>query len=750
MYAIKKDGRHEKIMAEKIEKSVTWATEGIPGVSVSDILKATKLHFYDGIKTSYILDATIKTTYDMSSLRYPGYDSVSRNLTLQKLYKNIYGSKEPLSLSDFVKGKEHRYNYRIYEGIKKYGKLLNDALVHKRDFNYSASGLNYVVGSYGLLNRDDGSITELPQMIYMLIAIDAYLEEGVDKIIELYNDLSTFKITLPTPEMNALRSCDYSKTKTIDGVTYFEAKMDYASCCLIRIGDSLESWAAGDKAILNHTAASAGVGVDIADIASIGDLVKNGTIVHGGKIPEIDSIKAQINKSQQNGRRGSGTPYINFFDPEIEEILALKSPRTEEKKRINELSYGIKLNDLFYDRVLNGGVISLFSVRDVPGLLEAFYKKDTSEFKRLYELGEKESLYKSQINARELISVIAQETLETSSHYTMNIDYANQNTTYKNPITQANICVEDIVPTLPISDNEPDAPAIGICVLGNVNQGIVGIDELPRITKQLVQLQTKLALRQNHPTSQANAFVKTYRDIGIGISNHAYWVAKNNWKYGDEEALLEFDRYMEHFQYYLVKASIDLVPVFGSIDTSLIDIDKLCPANRWTVDIIGRELELDWDSLLERAKNEGISNAGLSMIPPAESSSIPSNQTSSLEPLRNLLTIKDKNGRNLKQFAPDVVELMLKYDIAYDDPFINERYFKHVSVAQKWIDKGISSNKFYAPSKEENKKIRIKKLIADILLLRVYGIKTSYYVNTEIADGNIEEEHGCTGGGCDV
>jgi len=750
MYAIKRDGRREKIDESKIEKSVTWAVDSIPGVSVSDILMATKIHFYDGISTKFILDATIKTTYDMSSVRYPGYDAVSRNLTLQKLYKNIYGGTAPLHIKEFVKDKEFRYNHRIYEGLELYGEELNNALVHKRDFDYSASGLNYVVENYGL--TQDGEVAELPQMIYMLIAIDVYLEEGLEKIIELYNDLSTFKLTLPTPEMNALRSVNSSITVTLpfSKKTYFAPKIDYASCCLIRAGDNLDSWAETDKAIMKHTAASAGVGVDIADISSIGDLVKNGTIVHGGKVPVLDSIKAQINKSQQNGRRGSGTPYTNFFDPEIETILAIKSPRTEEKKRINELSYGIKVNDLFYERFLDNGVISLFSVRAVPGMLEAFYKKDTSEFRELYIQAEKDELYTSQIDARELMSIFGQEMLETSSHYIMNIDYANQNTTYRNPITQSNICVEDIVPTLPLDPKKPDDPAIGICVLGNLNQGKVSIEDLPRLTRQLVEMQTKLALKQVQPTSQANAFVKTYRDIGIGISNHAYWLAKNDWKYGDEEALYEFDRYMEHFQYYLVKASIDLVPKFGSIDTTLIDIDKLKPSNRWNVDIVGRALELDWDSLIERAKNEGITNAALSMIPPSESSSIPSNQTSALEVLRNLLTIKDKNGKNLKQFAPDITELMTKYDIAYDDPNINDRYLKHISVAQKWVDKGISSNRFYVPNKEVNKKIRMKKLIRDTLMIRALGLKTSYYVNTEIADGEVEEEYGCTGGGCNL
>ena len=47
---------------------------------------------------------------------------------------------------------------------------------------------------------------------------------------------------------------------------------------------------------------SAGVGVDIADIASIGDKVKNGMITHSGKIPILKSIDTTIGKASQNGK----------------------------------------------------------------------------------------------------------------------------------------------------------------------------------------------------------------------------------------------------------------------------------------------------------------------------------------------------------------------------------------------------------------------------------------------------------------
>ena len=737
MNVIKHNGSSEPLDISKIEKSVSWATDNISNVSASDILIKSKLHFYDGIETDYLLDVTIKTAYDMSTIRHPNYDLVAKNLKLQKLYKNLFKSVTPYTINDFIKDKHHLYNERVYRAYKKYGKELEKIINHSRDFTFSASGFDFVIENYGKIKNKIP--LESPQFIYMLIAMDAFVDESLDDIRDLYEGLSTYKITLPSPEMNAFRSLDPSNK--------IEPNTNFASCCLIRIGDSIDSWNEGTKAIVSHTCASAGTGIDIADISSIGDLVKNKSIIHGGKVPEIHSINKDINKSQQNNRRGSGTPFVSFFDPEIETILSIKSPRTEAAKRINELSYGIKINQLFEDRVKNNGVISLFSIRDVPNLLDAFYDKDISKFYTVYEQAERNELYKSQINARELLQIIAKEMIETSAYYIANIDLINQNTPYKNPISQLNICMEDAVPTLPLDSKKPNDPAIGICVLGNINQSAVSIEELPKYTNLLIKLQTLSVLRQTQPTTQAQAFVNTYRDIGIGLSNHAHWLARNNWKYGDEKALYEWDRYLEHFQYGLISASVDLVSKVGSIDTSLIDIDKIIPENRWHTNIIDRKPELDWKALKQRIINEGIANAGLSMIPPSESSSVPSNQVSSLEPLKNLLTIKDKNGKNLKQFAPDVTKLIMNYDIAYERK-INNNYLKHMSILFKWIDKSASVNGFFNPELYPDGKIPIKEVYDFILRSRRLGIKSIYYINTKVENDDILEQ-GCSGGGCE-
>ena len=451
-------------------------------------------------------------------------------------------------------------------------------------------------------------------------------------------------------------------------------------------------------------------------------------------------------------RRGSGTIFPNAYDPEIEDIFGLKSPRTAVEKRVNDLSYGIKLNQFIYDRARENKPLSLFSVRNAPLLNSLFYGKDQDAFIKEYKKLESEEKFTSQINAKDFMKMFATEKSETSSYYIVNIDEVNTNTPYEEEISQANICVEFMKPTMPLSSERPDSPDIGICVLGNINQSEVSIEQLPFYTRLLVEMQTMLALRQNHPTSQANASVRDYRDIGLGFSNHAHWLAKQGLRYGSQEAIDKLDEWMEHFAYGIISASCELVEVFGKAPLfHKTNWSTKMPIDRYkkTVDsICSRKPSLDWKSLQEKVAKQGMANCGLSMIPPSESSSIGSNQTSSIEPIKEPLTIKDRQGILLKQYAPDAVKLADKYDYAYDRK-INKDFIKHVAICQKWIDKGISSNVFYNPELYEDEKVDLSDVIDDMYYAKHLGVKTMYYHNTKIKDAQ-DISQGCSGGGCEV
>lgn len=731
----KHSGNLEPLDIAKGTASLEWAIGDLTGVSASEIEIQSKLHLYDGIETSYITDIYIKTCDDLADLRNLNYDAVARNLKIQKLYKRVFGCITPTSLIGFLteRVEEGEYSPNLLNNPRIDYDVLNNEIDHDSDFTFTSSGLDALINGYGICRM------ETPQFIFMAIAIDIfrdYYKDPMPLIIDFYHALRTFKITLPSPEMKALRT----------------DSTDYASCITFRMGDSIDSWKQASNALIDHTVASAGVGIDISDVASLGDKVKQGKITHSGKIPVLKSIDSDIQKASQNGRRGSATGYVNFFDSEIETIFSLKSPRMPVEDRINDLSYGIKVSQLAYDRATEGGVISLFSGRSVPAeLFEAFHSGDNLRFKKIYEQCERDELYSSQIDAQDYWErMVAVESTETSSYYILNIDEVNQNSHITRSIHNYNICMEYGTGTEPLSSEYPDRPDIGVCVLGNVNQGKVPIPELPRIMELLVRAQSHIMTRQVHPTSQANAYVNMYHDIGLGLSNHAFWLADNDLRYGTPAALTAHNEWMEHFSYNAHVASLQVAKDLGPAK-GFIYHDKVLPIHRYNKncdELVSPDLHCDWGTLESEIKVYGLYNVGLMMVPPAETSAGPSNQTTSLEPIRNLMTIKDKSGTNYKQFMPDALRLADKYDYAFDTD-INIPFIKNVCITQKWVDKGISANTFYNPEWRGGK-ISAKDVIRHLFILKYYGGKGRYYQNTKLPDEQDAVSQQCEGGGCSV
>jgi len=740
----KADGSTEPLDVGKIHSHLEAAAEGKYEHLIGNIELAAKLHFYNGIPTRHIDEVLIKTAKDMATVKDIWYDIIAKNLMVHRMYKDVGRSKHALPLIDIL---QRGVSYGVYSQVLLDSftadefQDLESAIDYSHDFNFSTAGLEFMQLRY--MKKHNGRLIELPQHMFMLIAMDTFRDYHKDRmyyIKKLYKKLRDFYITFPSPEMDALRT----------------ESTDYASCVLLSMGDSLDSWVEASKALVLHTAASAGIGIDVSSIASIGDKVKGGLINHGGKIPVLKSIDADIQKAVQNGRRGSATPFLLFFDPEILEVLALKSPRTSIEKRINDLSYGIKLRDLVYERAKAGKVITLFSTRDSKELYEVCHSGNKDEFVALYEQLEEEFPDNHRISARLLLEQLNTEAFENSAYYVINIDDINTNSPYVETIYQSNICVEEVSPTKPVLSTKPDDPAIAICVLGNVNQGVIPMDELADTVDILLRAQTHIMLRQKHPTTQAQAYVEQYRSVGLGFSNHAYWLAKQNLKYGSKEALLKHDEWMELFQFSLIKSSTDIAeetspaPVFWERSTYAKGIMPIDRYNKHVDELVQREYTQDWDWLRERVMLVGMANVALSMVPPAESSAGPSSQTNGLEPIKDFITYKNNKTSTMKQFAPQVRKLAHQYELAYESKDMTIRYLMHVAVTQKWIDKSISANRFYNPDLFKGGKIPLATLLKDMYFAKYYGVKTLYYTNTRVASVEEQPKQACLGGGCEI
>ena len=98
----KRDGTKEDLDVEKMHKVVFWATEGITGVSASEVELRSQIQFYGNIKTTDIQETLIKSAADLISEDNPNYQYVAGRLINYHLRKEVYGQYEPWHIKQLV------------------------------------------------------------------------------------------------------------------------------------------------------------------------------------------------------------------------------------------------------------------------------------------------------------------------------------------------------------------------------------------------------------------------------------------------------------------------------------------------------------------------------------------------------------------------------------------------------------------------------------------------------------------------
>ena len=427
MQVVKRNGKHENYNVEKIHQVLEWATEGINGVSFSDIEMNANLSIYDGIGTQEIHQTLIKSANDLISEQSPNYQYVASRLLNMNLRKQVWNSNTPPDFLHFIQVKIDNAVYDpailnkwSVDDINKIASYIN----HKRDDLYTYSGLQQMVDKYLVKNRSTGEIHETPQFAYMLIAMCLF--DNVKEVKDAYDAYSTFKVNLPTPIMAGVRT-------TI---------RQFASCVLVDVGDDLDSIFASVHAVGRYTARRAGIGLNFGRLRPINSPIRGGEVIHTGLIPYLKTFESTVKSTSQNGiRGGSATAHIPFWHYEIEDIIVLKNNAGTDDNRVRKLDYSIQFNKLFYERLINGEDITLFSPNEAKGLYDAFGNNE--KFEELYTKYERSRniTFKKKIPAKKLAEIYARERLETGRIYSMNIDNANTHGSWDVPVYMSNLCI---------------------------------------------------------------------------------------------------------------------------------------------------------------------------------------------------------------------------------------------------------------------------------------------------------------------
>lgn len=734
---IKSSGVSQSFDPQKIIKVLSWAAEGT-SVDPYELYENIKSYLRDGMTTDDIQTIVIKAAANSISVEEPDYQYVAARCLMFALRKHVYGQYEPRSFIDHI-------SYCVNEGkydpelLSKYSAeeitFLESKIKHERDMEFTYSGAMQLKEKYLVKDKTTGQIYETPQFAFMTIGMALHQDEPVDRlkhVIRFYEAVSTRQISLPTPIMAGCRT----------------PTRQFSSCVVIEAGDSLKSINKASASIVEYISKRAGIGINVGMIRAEGSKIGMGEVRHTGVIPFWKHFQTAVKSCSQGGiRGGAATAYYPIWHLEVENLLVLKNNKGVEENRIRHMDYGVQLNDLMMERFGKNDYITLFSPHEIGGELYYSYFKDQDRFRELYEAAEKDpNIRKKRIKARELFELLMTERSGTARIYVQFIDNTNNYTPFireKAPIRQSNLCCEIAIPTNDV--NSPDAE-IGLCTLSAFvldNFDWQDQDKINELAEVQVRALDNLLDYQGYPVPEAEK-AKKRRNLGVGVTNYAAWLASNFASYEDANDLTH--ELFERLQYGLIKASIKLAKEKGPCEYYS---DTRWSRGELPIDWYNKKIDqiaapkyvCDWSSLREDLKLFGIRNSTLSALMPCESSSQVSNSTNGIEPPRGPVSVKESKEGSFNQVVPNIEHNIDLYDYTWKlAKKGNKPYLTQVAIMLKWVCQSASANTYYDPQIFPKGKVPMSIMIDDLLYFWYFGGKNFYYHNTRDGSGTDDYE----------
>ncbi|MDA3807828.1 MAG: ribonucleoside-diphosphate reductase subunit alpha [Thiomicrorhabdus sp.] len=755
---IKKGGEKEPFDIDKFHKPINFACEGLQGVSPSAIALGARKRFsgQKEVSTHDITSLLVKSAQDLITVNSANYQYVAGRLINYDTRKQVYGSFEVPHLYEITK-KNVKSKWYDKEILSMYTEeefnYFNSKLEHHRDEQFTLGAWKQLLGKYLVRDRSKKIevYKETPQIVYMLVSMTLFSrkENRTEEVVAYYNAISKADkstISIATPISAGVRT----------------PSRQFSSCVVGKIGDSLPSINNGSTMLVDYASRRAGIGMDMGEIRPVGSPIRGGEVTHTGITPFVKHIQSATLSSSQGGvRAGSSTLYYPVFHKEIQDIIVYKNNKGTDENRVRHVDHAVSINKHFYKKAVMNEDYHLIDHTSAPGLYEAFYR-NPPEYEVLYDKAVKSSkTSKTKVKAKDLFMDIVTERAQTGRIYIANIDNVNSQSNYKDPVYSLNLCLEICSPTanmtkysnystqdatdfgiyyegMPAQDFREKFGEVTLCTLSNINWGVIKQpSDFEEPCRLAVYALDELLDYQDYPMISAEIPAINRRNLGIGVNNLAYWMTKNDIKYGENLDII--DEYMEAMYYYCVKASLELAKEKGACGWwSEMDFDFIFNKRTKAVDeLVPHNPKMDWDSLMDEVKIYGLRNSVLMATPPSESNSLIINATNGVEPIREKMAIKGNKKNNYPQVFPNP---SLKYDMLWEMDTIS--YLKTIAVLQKYHDQALSANVGYDPEAFGGS-IPSSKLMKDILFAQKVGLKSLYYHNTRMEDEDDENDDSC-------
>lgn len=730
---IKLDGTKEDFMPSKLNHWGEWAAAPLGEyVDWTTIVLSALADLPEEVTSQQLQQELISKCLDKKSW---SYYLMAGKLYVPLMRKAIFGTSTPPTIMQvqsrlIADGLMVYLNYSAEEFAH-----LETIINHDLDFEAPQYSLYHMRYKYSLRNQITGKEYELPQFVYMRMAMalgeSEPKEERMMHVEKYYKHLSEARLSAPTPNY----------------VNLGTPLRGYASCCLFISDDTGPSLATGDYIANMMTQKSAGIGSNLL-IRSLGDPVKGGVIKHQGKNPYYAAQGKSTRANLQNGRGGAETTYYMAYDPDAEDIAQLSNPRSVEEKRNRDLHYALMSNAWFAYKLSQNEDVFTFNVFTAPDLTAAFYSGDIDRFIELYEEYEANPNFKKKyISPRRLLMIGASEAFETGVAYLANMDEINRHTPFKEPIHSSNLCAEITQPTISYPDasylyrtDDHGQGEISTCNLAaTIPQNIRSDEEYAEVCYYALKMIDKTTEMAEYAFPHLAFTALQRRNAGVGIMGMANMMAIAGVKISNGTGKRFAHKTAETHMWHLIGASLKIAKERGVAPW----IHKTKWPEGWmpidtynrSVDEIGNfPLLRDWEARrAEVIAMGGIAHSALCAYMPGESSSkaIPTGVVNSIYPTRNTELTKGDGNLRISWAAFESDRPGMDYEIAWDVPMRDMIDF--YAIFQKFTDQSISADLYRSLGAAEV--VTEDEIVEDYLYLVEKGMKTRYYFNTRTATG---------------
>ncbi len=763
MEVVKRSGKRERLDINKIRIALEFAFKGL-NVDPLELETDARIQFRDGITTEEIQAVLIRTAAEKVSPEAPDWQYAAARLLLYDLYKKVahirgYEVKDELSkeyktyntegFPAFVRKYVEEGIYGSYL-IENYSErdlaLLGSYIKPERDLYFNYTGIKILADRY-LARDSEGRVVELPQEMYMLVAMTLAVpekpEERVRWAMEFYDLLSEHLVTVATPTlMNARRPLP-----------------QLSSCFVLTIDDDLYDIFDNVQKAAQISKHAGGLGIYLGKLRATGAPIRKFKGASSGVIPVVKILNDVMTYVDQLGmRKGSASLTLDIWHKDILDFLEVKTNAGDERKKAHDIHPAVAVPDLFMKRVRD---------KDVWTLMDPYYTKNVRDGRNLEDLwgDEFEEEYlklerelppdaKKVVSAFELWKRLLTVAFETGEPYIFFRDAANRLNPNKHAgmVYSSNLCMEivqNMSATRHLSRSlDPEtgeitlrkkAGDVVVCNLGSVNLGKVHTEEaIGEVLPKLVRLLDNVIEMNYYAIPEAEFTNRRYRSIGIGVSNYHYCLVKNGIRWESEEHLRFADRLFELIAFYAVKGSADLAKERGRY--------TLFEGSDWSRGIFfGRKIEeieensrengnnLPWSDLAQEVRNYGLRNAYLLALMPTGSTSLILGATPSVDPIFAKYYKEENMSGILPQVPPEIDRFYWHYKSAYQ--IDQEWIVRAAAVRQKWVDQSQSLNLFIDPERIDGPTLsRIYQLAWELGLKSVYYLRSRSVLEIEECD----------------